>query len=190
MHHFCFYRICWRCGSFDQKGRKMLRSWCRHDYDWFWWCLQTRWLFEGRHNCKGHWTSRSWEDHVWSNKSKNFWVVHQALWSEGITFIECFIPLLNWSLRCEWHTSDWWGSDLQVNLFVDHSQVMDLECLRGRNLGKSHRSVLSSSYFLLWVATNCWAKSVPSCSWFVIGVIICVLWKCWKLWVYECERGQ
>lgn len=38
---------------------------------------------------------------------------------------------------------------LQVNLFVDHSQVMDLECLRGCNLGKNHASVLSSSYFLL-----------------------------------------
>lgn len=35
----------------------------------------------------------------------------------------------------------------QVNLFVDHSQVMDLECLRGRNLGKNHASVLGSSYF-------------------------------------------
>ncbi|PIN14255.1 hypothetical protein CDL12_13114 [Handroanthus impetiginosus] len=36
----------------------------------------------------------------------------------------------------------------KVNLFVDHSQVMDLECLRGRNLGKDHASVLGSSYFL------------------------------------------
>ncbi|XP_022954632.1 protein HEAT-STRESS-ASSOCIATED 32 [Cucurbita moschata] len=35
----------------------------------------------------------------------------------------------------------------KVNLFVDHSQVMDLECLRGRNLGKNHSSVLGSSYF-------------------------------------------
>lgn len=36
----------------------------------------------------------------------------------------------------------------QVNLYVDHSQIMDLECLRGRHLGKDHQSVLSSSYFL------------------------------------------
>ncbi|CAH9111981.1 unnamed protein product [Cuscuta europaea] len=36
----------------------------------------------------------------------------------------------------------------KVNLFVDHSQVMDLECLRGRNLGKNHSSILGSSYFL------------------------------------------
>ncbi|XP_059438414.1 protein HEAT-STRESS-ASSOCIATED 32 [Corylus avellana] len=36
----------------------------------------------------------------------------------------------------------------RVNLFVDHSQVMDLECLRGRNLGKNHASVLGSSSFL------------------------------------------
>ncbi|KAK4439292.1 protein HEAT-STRESS-ASSOCIATED 32 [Sesamum alatum] len=36
----------------------------------------------------------------------------------------------------------------RVNLFVDHSQVMDLECLRGRNLGKDHTSILGSSYFL------------------------------------------
>ncbi|AEE84439.1 Protein HEAT-STRESS-ASSOCIATED 32 [Arabidopsis thaliana] len=35
-----------------------------------------------------------------------------------------------------------------VNLYVDHSQIMDLECLRGRHLGKDHQSVLSSSYFL------------------------------------------
>ncbi|KAL9452681.1 hypothetical protein AB3S75_008467 [Citrus x aurantiifolia] len=48
-------------------------------------------------------------------------------------------------------TSEWFIRRYgpKVNLFVDHSQVMDLECLRGRNLGKSHRSVLSSSYFLL-----------------------------------------
>ncbi|XP_027155959.1 protein HEAT-STRESS-ASSOCIATED 32-like, partial [Coffea eugenioides] len=46
-------------------------------------------------------------------------------------------------------TSEWfikqYGS--KVNLFVDHSQVMDLECLRGRNLGKNHTSVLGSSHF-------------------------------------------
>lgn len=34
----------------------------------------------------------------------------------------------------------------RVNLFVDHSQVMDLECLRGYNFG---RSTFGSSYFLL-----------------------------------------
>ncbi|XP_060192104.1 protein HEAT-STRESS-ASSOCIATED 32 [Lycium barbarum] len=37
----------------------------------------------------------------------------------------------------------------KVNLFVDHSQVMDLECLRGRNLGQNHSSLLGRSYFLL-----------------------------------------
>ncbi|XP_047310998.1 protein HEAT-STRESS-ASSOCIATED 32 [Impatiens glandulifera] len=46
-------------------------------------------------------------------------------------------------------TSEWfikqYGS--RVNLFVDHSQVMDLECHRGRNLGKDHLSVLGSSFF-------------------------------------------
>ncbi|KAJ0007723.1 hypothetical protein Pint_30599 [Pistacia integerrima] len=36
----------------------------------------------------------------------------------------------------------------QVNLFVVHSQVMDLGCLKGRNLDKNHASVLGSSYFL------------------------------------------
>ncbi|KAF7802769.1 protein HEAT-STRESS-ASSOCIATED 32 [Senna tora] len=35
-----------------------------------------------------------------------------------------------------------------VNLFVDHSHVVDVECLRGRNLGRNHSSVLGSSYFL------------------------------------------
>lgn len=40
---------------------------------------------------------------------------------------------------------------LQVNLFTDHSQVMNLECLRGGNLGRNHASVLGldSSYYLL-----------------------------------------
>lgn len=48
-------------------------------------------------------------------------------------------------------TSEWFIRRYgpKVNLFVDHSQVMDLECLRGRNLGKNHRSVLGSSYLLL-----------------------------------------
>ncbi|OWM77634.1 protein HEAT-STRESS-ASSOCIATED 32 [Punica granatum] len=48
-------------------------------------------------------------------------------------------------------TSEWFIKRYgpKVNLFVDHSQVMDLECLRGSNLGKNHASVLSSSYFLL-----------------------------------------
>ncbi|KAL6562205.1 Protein HEAT-STRESS-ASSOCIATED 32 [Orobanche gracilis] len=47
-------------------------------------------------------------------------------------------------------TSEWFIEQYgpRVNLFVDHSQVMDLECLRGRNLGKDHASVLGSSYFL------------------------------------------
>ncbi|EYU27847.1 hypothetical protein ABFS82_13G119000 [Erythranthe guttata] len=48
-------------------------------------------------------------------------------------------------------TSEWFIKQYgpRVNLFVDHSQVMDLECLRGRNLGRDHASVLGSSYFLL-----------------------------------------
>ncbi|PQP92172.1 protein HEAT-STRESS-ASSOCIATED 32 [Prunus yedoensis var. nudiflora] len=47
-------------------------------------------------------------------------------------------------------TSEWFVKQYgpRVNLFVDHSQVMDLECLRGRSLGKNHTSVLGSSYFL------------------------------------------
>ncbi|GFP95994.1 phosphosulfolactate synthase [Phtheirospermum japonicum] len=47
-------------------------------------------------------------------------------------------------------TSEWFIKQYgpRVNLFVDHSQVMELECLRGRNLGKDHASVLGSSYFL------------------------------------------
>ncbi|KAA0056904.1 hypothetical protein IC582_029466 [Cucumis melo] len=46
-------------------------------------------------------------------------------------------------------TSEWFINHYgpKVNLFVDHSQVMDLECLRGRNLGKNHSSILGSSYF-------------------------------------------
>ncbi|XP_038893901.1 protein HEAT-STRESS-ASSOCIATED 32 [Benincasa hispida] len=45
-------------------------------------------------------------------------------------------------------TSEWFINHYgpKVNLFVDHSQVMDLECLRGRNLGKNHSSILGSSY--------------------------------------------
>lgn len=48
-------------------------------------------------------------------------------------------------------TSEWFIQQYgpRVNLFVDHSHVMDLECLRGRNLGENHASVLGSSYFLL-----------------------------------------
>lgn len=48
-------------------------------------------------------------------------------------------------------TSEWFIRHYgpRVNLFVDHSHVMDLECLRGRNLGKDHASILGpSSYFL------------------------------------------
>lgn len=47
-------------------------------------------------------------------------------------------------------TSEWFIQQYgpKVNLFVDHSQVMDLECLRGCNLGKNHNSIFrSSSYF-------------------------------------------
>ncbi|XP_042027887.1 protein HEAT-STRESS-ASSOCIATED 32-like isoform X4 [Salvia splendens] len=41
-------------------------------------------------------------------------------------------------------TSEWFIKQYgpHVNLFVDHSQVMDLECLRGCNLDKDHVSVL------------------------------------------------
>ncbi|KAL5579173.1 hypothetical protein UlMin_011615 [Ulmus minor] len=47
-------------------------------------------------------------------------------------------------------TSEWFIKHYgpNVNLFVDHSNVMNLECLRGRNLGKNHSSVLDSSYVL------------------------------------------
>ncbi|GKV19221.1 hypothetical protein SLEP1_g29509 [Rubroshorea leprosula] len=47
-------------------------------------------------------------------------------------------------------TSEWFVKQYgpKVNLFVDHSHVMNLECLRGRNLGSNHSSVLGSSYFL------------------------------------------
>ncbi|CAJ2678346.1 protein HEAT-STRESS-ASSOCIATED 32 [Trifolium pratense] len=34
-----------------------------------------------------------------------------------------------------------------VNLFIDHSHLVDVECIRGRNLGRNHASVLSSSFF-------------------------------------------
>lgn len=37
---------------------------------------------------------------------------------------------------------------VQVNLFIDHWNVVDVECLRGRNLGKNLASVLGSSDFL------------------------------------------
>ncbi|XP_020517884.1 protein HEAT-STRESS-ASSOCIATED 32 isoform X3 [Amborella trichopoda] len=48
-------------------------------------------------------------------------------------------------------TSEWFIKRYgpKVNLFVDHSQVMKLECLRGGNLGKNHTSLLGSSYFLM-----------------------------------------
>ncbi|KAI4374084.1 hypothetical protein MLD38_012122 [Melastoma candidum] len=47
-------------------------------------------------------------------------------------------------------TSEWFIQRYgpKVNLFVDHSQVMDLECLRGQSLGRNHSSVLGSSFFL------------------------------------------
>ncbi|XP_057419731.1 protein HEAT-STRESS-ASSOCIATED 32 [Lotus japonicus] len=37
----------------------------------------------------------------------------------------------------------------KVNLFIDHSHLVDVECLRGRNLGRNNASVLGSSYYLL-----------------------------------------
>lgn len=48
-------------------------------------------------------------------------------------------------------TSEWFIKRYgpNVNLFVDHSHVMDVECLRGRNLGRNHSSVLNSSYFMM-----------------------------------------
>ncbi|KAK7363005.1 hypothetical protein VNO77_05131 [Canavalia gladiata] len=47
-------------------------------------------------------------------------------------------------------TSEWFIKQYgpKVNLFIDHSNVVDVECLRGRNLGTNHASVLGSSYFL------------------------------------------
>ncbi|KAL8151159.1 hypothetical protein V2J09_020967 [Rumex salicifolius] len=47
-------------------------------------------------------------------------------------------------------TSEWFIKQYgpNVNLFVDHSQVADLECIRGRNFGKNYKSVLSSPYLL------------------------------------------
>ncbi|KAJ6769685.1 PROTEIN HEAT-STRESS-ASSOCIATED 32 [Salix purpurea] len=48
-------------------------------------------------------------------------------------------------------TADWFIKHYgpKVNLFVDHSQVTSLECLRGRsNMGKREASALGSSYFL------------------------------------------
>ncbi|KAK7252228.1 hypothetical protein RIF29_36038 [Crotalaria pallida] len=48
-------------------------------------------------------------------------------------------------------TSEWFIKQYgpKVNLFIDHSDLVDVECLRGRNLGIDHASVLGSSYFLL-----------------------------------------
>ncbi|XP_020103651.1 protein HEAT-STRESS-ASSOCIATED 32 isoform X2 [Ananas comosus] len=48
-------------------------------------------------------------------------------------------------------TSEWFIKRYgpKVNLFVDHSEVMNLECLRGRNSGQNHASVLGSSFFLV-----------------------------------------
>ncbi|KAF2303612.1 hypothetical protein GH714_020117 [Hevea brasiliensis] len=37
----------------------------------------------------------------------------------------------------------------KVNLFVDHSQVIGLECLRGHNLGNNNASFRSSPYYFL-----------------------------------------
>uniref|UniRef100_A0A2P2KZM0 Uncharacterized protein LOC105107356 n=2 Tax=Rhizophora mucronata TaxID=61149 RepID=A0A2P2KZM0_RHIMU len=40
-------------------------------------------------------------------------------------------------------TAEWFIKQYgpKVNLFVDHSQVISLECLRGRNMGRSHASL-------------------------------------------------
>ncbi|KAJ0984465.1 hypothetical protein J5N97_002821 [Dioscorea zingiberensis] len=48
-------------------------------------------------------------------------------------------------------TSEWFIRRYgpRVNLFVDHSQVMNLECLRGPSFGKNHTSLGKSSYFLM-----------------------------------------
>lgn len=48
-------------------------------------------------------------------------------------------------------TSEWFIKRYgpKVNLFVDHSDVMNLECLRGGNLGRNHASVLNTSYYLV-----------------------------------------
>ncbi|XP_008813774.1 protein HEAT-STRESS-ASSOCIATED 32 [Phoenix dactylifera] len=48
-------------------------------------------------------------------------------------------------------TSEWFIKRYgpKVNLFVDHSDVMNLECLRGHSLGKDNKSVLGASYFLM-----------------------------------------
>ncbi|KAI0507474.1 hypothetical protein KFK09_013599 [Dendrobium nobile] len=50
-------------------------------------------------------------------------------------------------------TSEWFVKRYgpKVNLFIDHSQAMNLECLRGSNLGRNHASVLGldSSLYLL-----------------------------------------
>ncbi|XP_073003262.1 protein HEAT-STRESS-ASSOCIATED 32 [Typha latifolia] len=48
-------------------------------------------------------------------------------------------------------TSEWFVKRYgpRVNLFVDHSEVMNLECLRGSNLGRNHTSILGSSFFLM-----------------------------------------
>ncbi|WOL17769.1 protein HEAT-STRESS-ASSOCIATED 32 [Canna indica] len=48
-------------------------------------------------------------------------------------------------------TSEWFVKSYgpKVNLFIDHSEVMNLECLRGSSLGRNHASVLGSSFFLI-----------------------------------------
>ncbi|KAK1378940.1 protein HEAT-STRESS-ASSOCIATED 32 [Heracleum sosnowskyi] len=47
-------------------------------------------------------------------------------------------------------TSEWFINQYgpRVNLFVDQVQVLNLECLRGQNLGNRQRSVLGASSFL------------------------------------------
>lgn len=48
-------------------------------------------------------------------------------------------------------TSEWFVKRYgpKVNLFIDSSDVMNLECLRGRNLGRNHASVINPSYYLM-----------------------------------------
>lgn len=153
-------------------------SWGRHDNDRLCWCLQGH--HSNRHNRKGSRTAWSWEDHVRGIKFWKIRVVHSKLRTQGkkiyivlpIFFFKVTLrmPLLIAIRFCQMiQPTMWWLMSLsnlnvqccsimkkclscigQVNLFVDHSQIMDLECLRGRNLGKNHVSVLGSSNIILW----------------------------------------
>ncbi|MQL96890.1 hypothetical protein Taro_029575 [Colocasia esculenta] len=50
------------------------------------------------------------------------------------------------------NTSEWFVKRYgpRVNLFIDHSQVMNLECLRGHNLGRNRRPFHGSMAHCLW----------------------------------------